>query len=142
MVRGASPLSDSLFRSVIVASTYHPCSCVSPGIFSGNSASRTGKGDRAAGSGANRYRSYSMEKSKPPGRLILFPAGLLKAVIISSMWRISISLRLPNNSSMAARSRCRFRAEGNSRNLSLSKIMALSCFWATPSHKRIISPSR
>ena len=110
----------------MVASTCHPGSSVSPGTFRVNSASNLGKGDKAAGSEPIRYLLYSTEKIKPPGKLSLFPAGLVKASIISSIWRVSISLRLPNSFSMEVRSRCRCRAGGNSRNLSLSKVITFS----------------
>jgi len=53
---------------MMVASMRQPGSSVSPGSFSGNSALRTGNGDKAAGSGPIRYLSYSMEKIKPPSR--------------------------------------------------------------------------
>ena len=120
----------------MVASMCQPGSEVSPGSFNENSSPSIGRGDKAASPVANRYWLYSMEKFSLPGRLILLPAGLVKASIISSIWHASISLRLPTNFSMEVRSRCRFRAEGNSRNLPLSKIIVSSRLRAISPHNR------
>ncbi|MBA7639603.1 hypothetical protein ES703_47262 [subsurface metagenome] len=144
----------------MLASTRQPGISVSPGTFSGNSPSRIGKGDKSAESEPIRHLSYSMEKVKPLGRLSLLPAGLVTASIISSIWRVSISLRLPekrgtrlfwtrkgflrlpNNFSMEVRSRWRLRAGGNSRNPFLSKITVFPSSRAISPHNRALSPSR